>query len=85
MATMNRSQRHVTAVALGAVSIVSALAVNRIWNGTPSGGWFMYAPNSDVSFEPASETGTILRTLGVWFVVIGLWTIVTFRLYRSSE
>ena len=82
---MNRSQRHVTAVALGAVSIVTGLAVNRIWNGPPSGGWFMYAPDSDVPFEPSSETGTILRALGVWFVVIGLWTMAMFRLYRSSE
>lgn len=82
---MNRSQRHVTAVALGAVSIVIGLAVNRIWSGTPSGGWLMYAPNSDVAFEPSSETGTILRAIGVWLVVIGLWTMATFRLYRSSE
>ena len=85
MATMNRSQRHVTAVALGAVSVVIGLAVNRIWNGTPSGGWFMYAPNSDVSFEASSDTGRTVRTVGVWLVVIGVWTVVTFRLYRSSE
>jgi hypothetical protein len=45
----------------------------------------MYTPNSDATFEPPSETGMTLRTLGVWLVVIALWTMLTFRLYRSSE
>lgn len=73
------------AVALGAVCIVIGVAVNRVWNETSAGGWFMYAPNSDVGLEPSSHTGSTVRSLGVWFVVIGVWTAVAFRMYRSTE
>lgn len=82
---MNRLQRHVLVVALGAVCLVLGAGVNQLWNADASGGWFMYAPNSDAPFVSSGDRQTVLRGAVVWLVLILVWVSVAWRLYRNAD
>lgn len=82
---MNRLQRHVLVVALGAVCLVVGAGVNQLWNSGASGGWFMYAPNSDAQFLPSADHGNVVRQAAVWLFVIVVWASVAWRLYRNTD
>ncbi len=82
---MNRSQRHVVAIALAAVCLVAGAVADRAWIGRSNEGWFMYAPGSTSPLDPSNDAETAIRRVGVWLAVIGVWTAVAWRLYRDSE
>ena len=79
---MNRRQKAVTSIALGAGLAVVASAVAAKWNGSADGGWFMYSQDS---LYYASSGGSPFRTAAVWLVAIGIWFVVSWRLFRSDE
>jgi hypothetical protein len=81
---VNRSQKSVTSIALGAGLAVAASAVVSWMNGPSDGGWFMYSPNSTTLYD-ASTSGDTLRTAAVWLVAVGIWFGVSWRLFRSDE
>ncbi len=72
---MNRLQRHVLVVALGAVCLVVGVG----------GGWFMYAPDSDSAFRPSAGQGTVFREGVVWMLAIAAWASVACWLYRNAD
>ncbi len=82
---MNRLQRHVLVVAVGAVCLVVGAGVNQLLNSGASGGWFMYAPNSDAPFLPSADDGTVVRQAAVWLLVILVWASVAWRLYGKVD
>lgn len=82
---MNRLQRHVLVVALGAVCLVVGVGVNQLWSLDASGGWFMYAPDSDSAFRPSAGQGTVFREGVVWMLAIAAWASVACWLYRDAD
>ncbi|MEM7339536.1 MAG: hypothetical protein AAF467_12865 [Actinomycetota bacterium] len=79
---MNRRQQNVTVVAVGLAIFVVTTALNTWLDGRAviDGGWFNYAPNNGVVFEPATDVGVILRRAAVWLVGIAAFVAISFRL-----
>lgn len=82
---MNRSQRVVLSIALGAALIVAASAVNAWIMGSSGGGWFMYPPNANAIAPLTSTDYYLAQQLGVWIVAIAIWLSVRWRLLRTPE
>ena len=83
--SVNRSQRVILSIAIGAVLIAAASAINVWIVGPTQGGWFMYAPNASAVAPLSSTDNYLLQQLGVWLIAIGMWLIVCWRLFRSTE
>lgn len=81
---MNQGRKVVTSIAVGLVLLVVAAALTS-WIAEPSdGGWFMYSPNSSPVMDMSSE-GTDWATPAVWFVAIGIWFAVSWRIFRTEN
>jgi hypothetical protein len=77
---VQQAQRTVIVVATGLTSAVMATTVNRHFSDS-DGGWFAYAPNTGVTFDPSS-TSAIWRGAAVWFGAIAVWAAISLWLYR---
>ncbi len=68
-------------VATGLALAAVAATINSVLDGrlVGDGGWFEYAPNAAVAFDPA-PTGPALRRLLVWIVAIAAWVAIGWRL-----
>lgn len=76
--TLNLGQRVILVVALGAVCVaVDGFVAPR------SSGWFGYAPNTGVVFDP--DAGGKLKVLGVRLALTLAWTSSSFFLLRSPK
>ncbi len=82
MARMTTAQRRVLVVALGIVAAVGAVIVNQLMSSPSDGGWFAYAPNTSVVFEPSNDSQT-LRQGAVWLVAVLAWAVPSFWLLRE--
>ena len=82
---MNRSQRVILSIAVGAALIAAASAINAWIVGPTQGGWFMYAPNANTVAPLSSTDNYLLQQLGVWLIAIAMWLIVCWRLFRTTE
>jgi hypothetical protein len=80
---MNRAQRVILSIAIGAALIAGASAINARIVGETAGGWFMYEPNANAINPLASTNDHVLQQLGVWLVAIALWCIVCWRLFQT--
>lgn len=78
---MNRGQRIVLVVAIGAVATVVANGLNAVLD-QPDGGWFMYAPGSEVTFS-SSDHGQTVRAAAVWLAAIGAWLGLSWLVLRD--
>jgi hypothetical protein len=65
------------ALALGAATLNSLLA-------PADGGWFAYAPNTGVAFDPDPRT-LIWREFGIWLGALAAWTGLALWLYRRPR
>ncbi len=76
---MNRSQRIVLVIAVAAlaVSLDRAYLVSE-----QGGGWFGYAPNTDVVFTPGVDPG---RQILIRLALLITWTLISVRLLRDQE
>jgi len=79
---VNRRQRIVLVVVLGAVAVIGAVLVNRLLAGDDEG-WFAYAPSSAVAYGPQS-TSVVWRDALVWLAATAIWGAVSLWLLRSS-
>lgn len=81
---MSSAQRKVLVVALGVVAAVGAVTVNRLMSTPSDGGWFAYAPNTDVVFAPRDDSH-IFREAAVWLVAVVAWAVPSFWLLRDRS
>jgi hypothetical protein len=65
-------QRTVIVVATGLALAVLAVTINRHLSDTDAG-WFAYAPNTGVTFDPSSRTA-IWREAAIWLGAIAAWS-----------
>lgn len=79
-ALVQERQRTVIVVATGLALAVTAITINRHLADT-AGGWFAYAPNTAVTFEPSSTTA-IWREAAVWLGAIAAWAGISLWIYR---
>ncbi|MFV0309513.1 MAG: hypothetical protein ACK5OX_17415 [Desertimonas sp.] len=81
---MNAQRRVVLCVAAGLALAVLAAAVSRLLTAPGDGGWFMYAPGSEAAYT-SSRDGDVLKAGSVWLAAIGVWVLVSWRLFRPPE
>jgi heme/copper-type cytochrome/quinol oxidase subunit 1 len=77
---MQERQRTVIVVATGLVLAVLAVAINRDLSDADAG-WFAYAPNTGVTFDPGSSSA-IWREAAIWLGAIAAWSGISLWLYR---
>jgi hypothetical protein len=79
------AQRVSLTIGVEAVLVVVGLAITAP-DRPPSGGWFGYAPNTSVTFSPASYGGTSrLVTTVVWLGLVIVGTAAAMRLLGSRD
>jgi hypothetical protein len=77
-------QRKVIVVATGLVLAVLAVAINRDLSDADAG-WFAYAPNTGVTFDPGFDPGSssaIWREAAIWLGAIAAWSGISLWLDR---
>ena len=81
---LNRAQRVVLVVAIGAVLVVGVLALTAEWN-RPRGGWFAYAPNTEVAFAgDGSSSWPIWRDALTWVGAVVVWAGAALYVLRTN-
>jgi hypothetical protein len=80
---MSRAQRIVLVVAIGAVAVVIANTANAVLD-QPDGGWFMYAPDSTVTFD-VDDDGAVIRAGAIWLAAIGMWLGLSWLILRERK
>jgi heme/copper-type cytochrome/quinol oxidase subunit 1 len=79
---LGKAQRIVVVIALGvAFGAVGSYLVSL--GNTVRGGWYAYAPLTQAVYPPRAGLAGWLRLI-IWLVLIGLWTVLSVRLLRSS-
>ena len=81
---VNRAQKTVASIALGAALAVVASSVAAGLNDPADGGWFVYSTNSTTLYS-ASSSGSTFRTAAVWLAVIAIWFGLSWRVFRSDK
>jgi hypothetical protein len=78
-------QRIVVVIALGLALATIAQTINHVCF-SDAGGWFGYAPGTDVKFFPQSHPArdAWIRA-AVWLVALATWCGVSFRLLRAHD
>jgi hypothetical protein len=71
---LNRAQRVIIVVALGAIAVACDAAV-----GARTDGWFGYAPNTGIVYDP--RPSPLLR-LGLRCVLAAVWAAISIVLLR---
>jgi hypothetical protein len=79
-ALVQERQRTVIVVATGLALVVLAITINRHLSDMDAG-WFAYAPNTGVTFEPSSSN-EIWREAAIWLGAIAAWSGISLWLYR---
>ncbi|MDP1821390.1 MAG: hypothetical protein Q8K58_16045 [Acidimicrobiales bacterium] len=83
---MTPAQRRVLGLGLGlglgVVAMVGAVTVNQLLSSPGDRGWFAYAPNTSVVFEPSDDSATLRQAL-VWLCAVVAWAIPSFWLLRD--
>jgi hypothetical protein len=74
---LNPAQRVVIVVALGAIAVACDAAV-----GAPRGGWFGYAPNTSIVYEPGISA---LVRLVLRCVLAAVWAVISIVLLRRRR
>jgi hypothetical protein len=74
----NRAQSVAVLVALAAVGI----ALDRAWTAS-TGGWFGYAPNTDVVYAPGGHSRASLLVLRIAMAIV--WATVALVLLRDHD
>jgi hypothetical protein len=80
---MSSGQRIVSVVALGAIAVVVANTLNAVLD-QPDGGWFMYAPNSTVTYE-STDDGATIRAALIWLAATGTWLGLSWHILRDRS
>lgn len=81
---MNHARKVVTSIAVGLALAVIAVALTS-WIAEPSdGGWFVYSPDDWQDFNRSPGTSD-WATPSVWLVSIGIWFVISWRLFRSRD
>jgi hypothetical protein len=83
MSVVQDRQRTVIVIASGLGLAVLAATANRLVAEPPEG-WFVYAPNTGVTYPPSSDTD-IWREAGVWLGALLMWTGLALWLYRRPR
>jgi hypothetical protein len=81
---VNRPQRIVVIIAVGLATVAVVQTVNTVWFRT-GGGWFGYAPNTSVTFEPGNGDGDALMRGLLWLVGVAGWAAIAVRLLRDND
>lgn len=79
---MSRDRRVLVCIVIGATLAVAAIAVNELLRTESPGGWFVYQPEGEPMFSPASSDREKLSEAAVWLAAIALWFATSWRLFR---
>lgn len=86
---MNDRQRTVLVVALGLALFVVAASINGRLGRPSGGGWFAYAPNTGVVFDPAdpplSSSADRWRRAGISLGAIATWGAASLWILRRPR